>query len=197
MPASPLLGTLLGKVTQEADLRTRVLSCGVIDKSPRRGEGPRQGLTSEKSRGHVRPRAGGMDAGESSFYHHVWTISVAGPCRRRLTREKAGPPPFQGVPRWEQKLKCAGCGVGHSTRHAPWGTSLEVQWLGIHLPGKGVQVSSLVRELRSHMLPGVEETRVLQLRCDAAKNKQVTNFLKDVLLTYCVPGTVLAFKVHQ
>ena len=77
------------------------------------------------------------------------------------------------------------------------GTSLEVQWLGIHLPGKGVQVSSLVRELRSHMLPGVEETRVLQLRCDAAKNKQVTNFLKDVLLTYCVPGTVLAFKVHQ
>ena len=32
----------------------------------------------------------------------------------------------------------------------PW-TSLAVQWLGIHLPVLGMQVQSLVWELRSHM----------------------------------------------
>ena len=31
------------------------------------------------------------------------------------------------------------------------GTSLVVQWLRIHLPVQGMQVPSLVRELRSHM----------------------------------------------
>ena len=31
------------------------------------------------------------------------------------------------------------------------GTSLAVQWLRLHLPMQGVQVGSLVGELRSHM----------------------------------------------
>ena len=34
------------------------------------------------------------------------------------------------------------------------GTSLAVQWLRFHLPMKGVQVQSLVGELRSHMPQG-------------------------------------------
>ena len=32
-----------------------------------------------------------------------------------------------------------------------WGTSLVVWWLRLHLPMKGVQVQSLVGELKSHM----------------------------------------------
>ena len=31
------------------------------------------------------------------------------------------------------------------------GTSLVIQWLRTHLPMHGVQVESLIRELRSHM----------------------------------------------
>jgi len=31
------------------------------------------------------------------------------------------------------------------------GISLEVQWLGVHLPMQGVQVQSLIRDLRFHM----------------------------------------------
>ena len=34
------------------------------------------------------------------------------------------------------------------------GTSLAVQWLGLHLPIQGVLVQSLVGELRSHMPRG-------------------------------------------
>ena len=34
-----------------------------------------------------------------------------------------------------------------------WGTSLVVQWLRLRLPVLGVQIQSLVRELRSHMPP--------------------------------------------
>ena len=34
------------------------------------------------------------------------------------------------------------------------GTSLVVQWLRIPLPIQGIQVQSLVQELRSHMLQG-------------------------------------------
>ena len=33
-----------------------------------------------------------------------------------------------------------------------------VQWLRLHLPVQGVQVQSLVRELRSHLLQGVAES---------------------------------------
>ena len=34
------------------------------------------------------------------------------------------------------------------------GTSLAVQWLGLHLPMQGVLIQSLVGELRSHMACG-------------------------------------------
>ena len=34
------------------------------------------------------------------------------------------------------------------------GTSLVVQWLSLHAPWAGTQTQSLVKELRSHMLPG-------------------------------------------
>lgn len=57
------------------------------------------------------------------------------------------------------------------------------------IPGKGTKIP--------HAARSGGNKRVLQPRCHAAKNKQITNFLKDVLLTYCVPGTVLAFKVRQ
>ena len=40
-------------------------------------------------------------------------------------------------------------GNPYKDRH---GTSLVVQWLTIHLPVQGIQVRSLVQELRSHML---------------------------------------------
>ena len=33
-----------------------------------------------------------------------------------------------------------------------------VQWLRLHLPVQGVQVQSLVRELRSHLLQGVAKS---------------------------------------
>ena len=33
-----------------------------------------------------------------------------------------------------------------------------VQWLRLYLPVQGVQVQSLVRELRSHLLQGVAES---------------------------------------
>ena len=33
-----------------------------------------------------------------------------------------------------------------------------VQWLRLYLPEQGVQVLSLVRELRSHLLQGVAES---------------------------------------
>ena len=37
----------------------------------------------------------------------------------------------------------------------PWWS---VQWLRLHLPVQGVQVRSLVRELRSHLLHGVAKS---------------------------------------
>ena len=35
-----------------------------------------------------------------------------------------------------------------------------VQWLRLHLPVQGVQVRSLVRELRSHLLHGVAKSKI-------------------------------------
>ena len=46
----------------------------------------------------------------------------------------------------------------HRCRKQTYGTSLVVQWLGLHLPMQGVWVQFLVRELRSQMLHG-QKTR--------------------------------------
>ena len=43
-------------------------------------------------------------------------------------------------------------------------TSLAIQWLRLHLPTQGVQVQSLVGELRSHM-PGVKIQNIKQKHC--------------------------------
>ena len=40
-----------------------------------------------------------------------------------------------------------------------FGTSLEIQWLWLHLPTQGVWVQRLVRELRSHMLCGSKKKK--------------------------------------
>ena len=45
-------------------------------------------------------------------------------------------------------------GVGKKKKKVVCGTFLVVQWLKLHLPVQGAQVQSLVRELRSSMLPG-------------------------------------------
>ena len=43
----------------------------------------------------------------------------------------------------------------------PWGNSLVVQWLRLHLPKQGVQVWPWVRELRSHM-PRDQKNKILK-----------------------------------
>ena len=45
-------------------------------------------------------------------------------------------------------------GVCKKKKKVICGTFLVVQWLKLHLPVQGAQVQSLVRELRSNVLPG-------------------------------------------
>ena len=51
------------------------------------------------------------------------------------------------------------------------GTSLMVQWLRIHLAMKGMQIQSLVGELRSH-LPQSNEAHTPQLLSARASTKE-------------------------
>ena len=46
-------------------------------------------------------------------------------------------------------LPCKVTAVWHESKLSIWGIFLAVQWLRLHLPGQGVQVQSLLRELRS------------------------------------------------
>ena len=60
-----------------------------------------------------------------------------------------------------------------------WGTSLVVQWLRLYLPVLGVQIQSLVRELRSHMPHGQKGKK------EDIKQKQCCNkFNKDFKMVH-------------
>ena len=51
------------------------------------------------------------------------------------------------------------------------GTSLVVQWLGLHLPKQGMQVQTLLRELRSHKPHGQKKQNIKQKHyCKDFKN---------------------------
>ena len=74
------------------------------------------------------------------------------------------------------------------------GASLVVQWLRLHLPLQGVQVQSLVRELRSHM-PCENENINQNQYCNKFnkdfKGKKKRNSLYSIVLLY--PHCIAAF----
>ena len=66
--------------------------------------------------------------------------------------------------------------VGKGVLKITEGTSLAVHWLRLHLPMEGVQVRSLVRELRSHKPHGQKnkiENRSNPISCFWEKQDQV------------------------
>ena len=70
-----------------------------------------------------------------------------------------------------------------------WGTSLVVQWLRLYLPVLGVQIQSLVRELRSHMPHGQKRKK------EDIKQKQCCNkFNKDFKMVHMQKKTLLKIK---
>ena len=81
------------------------------------------------------------------------------------------------------------------------GTSLVVQWLRLHAPNAGVQLPSLVREQRSHML----QLRVYapRLRPGAAKQINKKGFFEKKktwrhphLLFFLPPPSLTSFPSH-
>ena len=66
---------------------------------------------------------------------------------------------------------CVGASLPSSLQKVYSGTSLAVQRLRLHLPVQGVQVRSLVRELRSHMPLGQKNQSIKQKHCCNKFNK--------------------------
>ena len=89
-----------------------------------------------------------------------------------------GSPGKWGLDGWSQMVAGLPCKrwthsphPGHCFKKSTTGTSLVVQWLGLHLPKQRVQVQSLVGELRSHMSCS-QKTRTQN------RNNAVTNSIK-------------------
>ena len=87
------------------------------------------------------------------------------------------------------------------TQEGNLGTSLVVQWLRLHAPNAGVQLPSLVREQRSHML----QLRVYapRLRPGAAKQINKKGFFEKKktwrhphLLFFLPPPSLTSFPSH-
>ena len=75
-------------------------------------------------------------------------------------------------------------GINYFLKKVLVGTSLVVQWLGVHLPKQGMKVPSLVREPRSHM-PHNQKAKNMKNRssivADSVKTLQMAHIIKKSL----------------